>query len=827
VQFVKDDRTAASLVEFNYLTPEQKWRYLQAYWTKASNFYGVKQQLIVSDEETKTQINKLKLKPNPHLRRIINLKDWRWKLDPKMQGVREGYFKHDYADDSWEKVITPHNVNYTPPDPVQFGRIDAPWFNFPSLDRPTTIYLGEYALWYRTSAPLTKEEIQGKRAFINFESCSIKTTVWVDEWPVILEHFGVYPFEMEITEELLKSNHEDKRLCLEIVSTPSNTPDVFYNCLEYAYVDKRGDKMLECPDLNWGGINGTVELILTSPVYIKNLFIYTKTIEENRAILNVELEVENTTTDLSQVTIDLDVSRWFPSESSGEAKFTFQVHASPLTTTIVKEEISLSNPVLWEPWNPHLYLVHATLTDNTGPRDDLYETFGVRTLKSKDGAFLLNGKVITLSATHDQGVYPNTSATCPGDYWIVQDILLHKALGMVAARYPSDNRVHYRRIAEYADQMGLMLIWEGYCSLWSQNPNIEDLATRDIPRLIRDLRNHPSIIVWVLGDEAFYYAPAASIYHNKRSRYVRLVHDLATQADPSRLIVPVGHWVEDLVQMIEKFIGQGLSVSEARKKCLEMLPVFNSPNVYWAIHSLPSGTDTNPVYATIGKYQRILCGAGKPVTFDEFACEGMPNWDLCKGEWWYKRWTINPIYPSGKKFLEPTLIGRELTTDDWQVSQAYQASVYWRILSYIRESGAFAGFSNCFLRDGYNYPSGLVDARGRGKLAFFLFKNLLGRFFISAMHGNYLFKRETQLSITISNNGPALKGGKLKVKITNEKETVVEEKTVEGLTANQGLTHAFNYALNNLPPDLYTAEYYLHDENGKELGRSLEMFYVE
>ena len=95
------------------------------------------------------------------------------------------------------------------------------------------------------------------------------------------------------------------------------------------------------------------------------------------------------------------------------------------------------------------------------------------------------------------------------------------------------------------------------------------------------------------------------------------------------------------------------------------------------------------------------------------------------------------------------------------------------------------------------------------------------------MHGNYLFKRNEQLSITISNNGPILRSGKLKVKITNAEETITKEQSVEELTVNRGLTCAMNYQLIDLPPDLYMVEYSLHDEAGREVGRSLDLFYIE
>ncbi len=131
------------------------------------------------------------------------------------------------------------------------------------------------------------------------------------------------------------------------------------------------------------------------------------------------------------------------------------------------------------------------------------------------------------------------------------------------------------------------------------------------------------------------------------------------------------------------------------------------------------------------------------------------------------------------------------------------------------------------MRDVLNYYAGLVDSRGRAKLAYFVFRNMLSQFFISAMHGNYLLRSEDELSITVSNNGPVLKGGKLKVKISNENSKVAEEKTIAELTLHPGLTHVLSYELKHLPRDLYSIEYYLYDKDGNEAGRSLDMFFVE
>jgi hypothetical protein len=443
----------------------------------------------------------------------------------------------------------------------------------------------------------------------------------------------------------------------------------------------------------------------------------------------------------------------------------------------------------------------------------------------------LNNRPVFMAAVHDQGIYPNNSPTCPDDYWIVQGYLLHKAMGFVASRFPSDNRVHYRRIAELADQMGIMLIWEGYCSVWTQNPAIADLATRDVPAMIRDLRNHPSIITWVMGDETYYAHPAKSsenTYQNKREHYNELVHKLATENDPSRLINPVGCWAEDLTMMVENLVAKGESAKDALNKVLEMLPIFKADNVYWSVHKNPGHTNNEPVYATMRRYRETICGTNTPVTFDEFGCESMPDWGLSTdGDWWYKRWTINPLLAGGFKTIEEQVLGKKLSLDDWQLSQAYQATILWRAISYMRETGAFAGFGTGCLRDAFNFYIGLVDFRGRAKLAYFSTKNALDRFFVSAMHGNFVFRQADNLEITICNGGSEVKGGRLVTEISDQEGTVKERKVVDGLVVPQGVSKVFIYGLQHLAADLYSVEYLLQDGNGNELGRSMDLFFVE
>ena len=83
------------------------------------------------------------------------------------------------------------------------------------------------------------------------------------------------------------------------------------------------------------------------------------------------------------------------------------------------------------------------------------------------------------------------------------------------------------------------------------------------------------------------------------------------------------------------------------------------------------------------------------------------------------------------------------------------------------------------------------------------------------------------MSITVTNSGSTLKEGKLSVEVSDRNGNVMDKKTVDGLQIPAGLTYVMTYDLKQLPSNLYSAEYYLYDQKGTEVARSLDVFLVE
>lgn len=192
--------------------------------------------------------------------------------------------------------------------------------------------------------------------------------------------------------------------------------------------------------------------------------------------------------------------------------------------------LRVPDPVLWSPDAPALYTLRLTLSA-VGQSDTLEETFGFRTIETRDGKMLLNNQPLYLRAALDQDYYPELICTPPSMEFIEEQLRQAKALGLNCMR------VHIKvadpRYYAAADRVGMLI--------WTELPNWKDLtdASRRRARatldgmLERDW-NHPAIIIWTIINENW----GADLTHNAAHRaWLSGTYHYLKSTDPLRLVV--------------------------------------------------------------------------------------------------------------------------------------------------------------------------------------------------------------------------------------------------------------------------------------------------
>jgi beta-galactosidase len=165
----------------------------------------------------------------------------------------------------------------------------------------------------------------------------------------------------------------------------------------------------------------------------------------------------------------------------------------------------IENPRLWSPASPELYTVHLHLMDRSKKLDHVRIQHGIRTaaFDPKLG-FVLNGEKVLLKGVclhHDGG---ELGAAVPLETWRRRLEIL-KELGVNALRLA--HHPHSPEVLDLCDRMGFLVINEMY-DKWEQpwNGSAEDLSLEeswqsDLGNFIYRDRNHPSVILWSLGNE--------------------------------------------------------------------------------------------------------------------------------------------------------------------------------------------------------------------------------------------------------------------------------------------------------------------------------------
>jgi beta-galactosidase len=395
----------------------------------------------------------------------------------------------------------------------------APWSNvtiphcfnaYDGCDPDTPAYRGKG--WYRRTLEIDNP-YPGGRSLLHFEGAGQSSAVYVGA-QLAGQHIGGYDeFVLDIT-DMAAATPKAKNIQLSVLC--DNSPD-----LERMPADLSDFTL-------YGGLYRPVNLVYVPEVSLEMVHIRTTAAADKPAAVTVDARLYN------------------PGGRGGQAQVTVVVVApdgaevfresseKPLwKDTLTLVNFKLPKPALWSPRAPQLYQCRVTV--RVGESESVsVERFGIRFFEFQEhGPFLLNGERLLIQGTHRHEDHAGYAAAMPASL-IREEMISIREMGANFIRL-----AHYqqrRLVLDLCDELGL-LVWEelSWCrsgvgdTAW-QNRGKEKLTT-----LIDQHRNHPSILLWGLGNEDDWPGEYPSLDEKAIRSYMQELHTLAHSLDDSRL----------------------------------------------------------------------------------------------------------------------------------------------------------------------------------------------------------------------------------------------------------------------------------------------------
>lgn len=288
---------------------------------------------------------------------------------------------------------------------------------------------------------------------------------------------------------------------------------------------------IEDQDMWWmAGIFRDVYLVGKPAAHVQDFFIRTALADDNQsATLSCDIQLEN----LGAAARDHRLV-WSLLDQGNEIASGSLDHLAIDGKCDCRFTLDLAHPHLWSAEDPYLYQLQLSLYNGQGELLEVIpQRVGVREIKVKDGLFYVNGHYLKLHGVnrHDND---HLKSRAVGMDRVERDIVLmkqHNLNSVRTAHYPNDPRFY-----ELCDQYGLFVMAEtdvethgfanvGDLSRITDDPFWEPVFVDRIERHVHAQKNHPSIIIWSLGNESGYGCNIRAMYHRcKALDPTRLVH---------------------------------------------------------------------------------------------------------------------------------------------------------------------------------------------------------------------------------------------------------------------------------------------------------------
>lgn len=356
-----------------------------------------------------------------------------------------------------------------------------------------TAYLPGGIGWYKKSFTALASW-RGKKVFINFDGVYKNSEVWINGHYLGKRPNGFVSFEYDLSSYLKFGG--------------KNLIAVKADHSEFA-------------DSRWypgSGIYRDVHLIVKDPVYVQpeDIAFSTPAVSEKSATIQVNAEINNSTAKPSAITLKMVlVDPKGIAVAQEEEKLSAKSGANA-----IHFQKSFSNPLLWSVDKPNLYQLKLSIVRNGKVTDEVSQQVGIRSIRfDADKGFFLNGENLKLKGVciHDDA--GALGVAVPADVW-VRRLKILKEAGVNALRLSHNPHAAY--LYDLCDRMGFLVMdeafdeWEIGKNKWVKgwnvgtpskdgyHENFKEWAHRDLESMIKRDRNHPSIILWSIGNEIDY-----------------------------------------------------------------------------------------------------------------------------------------------------------------------------------------------------------------------------------------------------------------------------------------------------------------------------------
>lgn len=419
------------------------------------------------------------------------------------------YTRREFKDDGWRRLDLPHDWGIEGPFrqeyPGETGKLA--WWG-----------VG----WYRKHFDVAASE-KGKRFYLDVDGAMSYATVWlngrfVGGWP-----YGYASWRLDLTPYL--DFGAENVIAIRLDNPPDSS--------------------------RWypgGGIYRNVWLVKTAPVHVAHwgTYVTTPDINPNAATVNIKATLENDGSSPADLTVrtqlyELDAAgRRAPRAVAASEPSRLSLGAGASQT--FASDARVRGPKLWSLKQPNLYTAVTTVEQDGKVVDSYGTVFGIRTIRFdvKEG-FLLNNEPVKIQGVcdhHDLGPLGSALNTRA----LERQLEILKEMGVNAIR--TSHNPPAPELLELCDRMGLVVMDEAF-DAWRRAKKkndyhllFDDWHEKDLRAQIRRDRNHPSVVLWSIGNEIGEQRDTEG--HRVASMLAQIVHE----EDATRPVTAAANYTE-------------------------------------------------------------------------------------------------------------------------------------------------------------------------------------------------------------------------------------------------------------------------------------------